>query len=668
MTEADSLGGTFAPPISYSVVTTVRDDAPNLERLTRCLLDQTQSPRCWVIVDDGSTDETRSTAQSLALRASWITVVRKGGQNLPTRGAPIAEAFEFGLRQVRGSCDVVVKLDADVSMSRDFFSRLLREFERDAKLGIASGTRFEKVHGEWQQRFLTGTSVEAQFRAYRVDCLDVVLPLDKHRGWDGVDVIKARLHGWRTGVFRDLPFRHHRAIGARDGSKWTAWTGQGLAAYSMGYRPLYLLSRAVFHATKEPAALALLVGYASGFVGRLPKTSREIRTAVRRDQRLRTLPSRSREVRGIQTAAPQPTTQSADLLLVAEAGGHLHELHALRPVWENKSRVWVSVDSVHSRSLLSNESVVFARGPTCRSIWNLVRNLWIGWKVVGQFHPRVIIATGSGVVVPLIWVGRLRHIPTIYVECAGRVDRPSLSCRLVAPVADFVYVQWPEQKDMVRSARYAGTIRWEAATRIAATCSHGRVFATVGTSPSYPFDRLVRSLTQASLVRPVTIQHGISAERPVGATMHDFLPFDQMNRHVADADVVVTHGGIGSVLLALSHRKRLVVMPRRHAFGEHVDDHQLAFASRLQEAGLATVVENEDQLTAFLEHPPAAAATPAAQLEPSLTDELVRLTQRLLSDRTTLGGRQRRRVIRALGSCRSRRGVHAAAPRDRVRR
>ena len=53
---------------------------------------------------------------------------------------------------------------------------------------------------------------------------------------------------------------------------------------------------------------------------------------------------------------------------------------------------------------------------------------------------------------------RLRGIPVVYVESLARAERPSLSCRLVAPVADRVYVQWPELLSALPRARYAGTV------------------------------------------------------------------------------------------------------------------------------------------------------------------------------------------------------------------
>jgi UDP-N-acetylglucosamine:LPS N-acetylglucosamine transferase len=69
-----------------------------------------------------------------------------------------------------------------------------------------------------------------------------------------------------------------------------------------------------------------------------------------------------------------------------------------------------------------------------------------------------MITTGAAVAVPFAWVARLRGIPVVYIESLARVHRPSLSCRLISPIADRVYVQWPELLAAMPRARYEGTV------------------------------------------------------------------------------------------------------------------------------------------------------------------------------------------------------------------
>jgi UDP-N-acetylglucosamine:LPS N-acetylglucosamine transferase len=156
-------------------------------------------------------------------------------------------------------------------------------------------------------------------------------------------------------------------------------------------------------------------------------------------------------------------TDPVDVLLVCSAGGHLLQLVALREVWEAGSRAWVTFDKSDARTLLRGETVVYAYGPTNRSfglvaLWNTARNLLLAWQTIGRLRPRVILTTGAGVAVPFAWVGRLRRARVVYLESFTRIDRPSLSCRLIAPVADRIYGQWPDFTGAVRRARYAGNV------------------------------------------------------------------------------------------------------------------------------------------------------------------------------------------------------------------
>ena len=118
----------------------------------------------------------------------------------------------------------------------------------------------------------------------------------------------------------------------------------------------------------------------------------------------------------------------------------------------------MTFDKSDARSLLADERVHFAHGPTNRSIKNMLRNLVVAWRVVGEVRPKVVVTTGAGVAVPFCWVARLRGAKIVYVESLARIEGPSLTYRLIAPVADRRYVQWPELAASLRGAQYAGNV------------------------------------------------------------------------------------------------------------------------------------------------------------------------------------------------------------------
>ena len=75
-----------------------------------------------------------------------------------------------------------------------------------------------------------------------------------------------------------------------------------------------------------------------------------------------------------------------------------------------------------------------------------------------RLRPRVVLTTGAGVAVPFAWIARLRGARVVYVESFTRIDGPSLSLRLIAPVADRVYAQWPELNRAFPRARFIGNV------------------------------------------------------------------------------------------------------------------------------------------------------------------------------------------------------------------
>lgn len=131
------------------------------------------------------------------------------------------------------------------------------------------------------------------------------------------------------------------------------------------------------------------------------------------------------------------------------------------------------------------------------------------------------------------------------------------------------------------------------------------VFVTLGTD-HHPFDRLVRWvdawLAGGGCERArCLVQTGRSRIRPELAEAIDFLAYSEMEGAVKEAAAVVTHGGPGSIALAVALGKRPLVVPRRKSLGEHVDDHQVVFARRIASEGTIELAEDEHQFRRGLE-------------------------------------------------------------------
>jgi len=145
------------------------------------------------------------------------------------------------------------------------------------------------------------------------------------------------------------------------------------------------------------------------------------------------------------------------ILLVCSPGGHLLQLLSLEPAWRGLERSWVTLAAADVSHLLRGEEVTLAHGPTNRSLVNLVRNLVLAWRELRVRRPDTVLSTGAALAVPFFAVGKLLGCRCVYVESLTRIESVSLSGRLVYPLADAFFVQWPRAARR-RRMRYEGSI------------------------------------------------------------------------------------------------------------------------------------------------------------------------------------------------------------------
>ncbi len=150
-------------------------------------------------------------------------------------------------------------------------------------------------------------------------------------------------------------------------------------------------------------------------------------------------------------------TEKRRVLLVASPGGHLLQMLALEPAWGDRDRVWVTLERADANQLLAGEKIVFAHGPTVRNVANFLRNVCLAWVTIRRYKPEALLSTGAALAVPFFLVGRLCGVRLVYVESFTRVSGPGLSGKLVYPLTDEFFVQWPSALGR-RRARYAGSV------------------------------------------------------------------------------------------------------------------------------------------------------------------------------------------------------------------
>ena len=144
--------------------------------------------------------------------------------------------------------------------------------------------------------------------------------------------------------------------------------------------------------------------------------------------------------------------------LVGSSGGHLTHLHMLKDFWKDKDRFWVTFDKEDARSILENEKVIPCYYPTNRNIKNLIKNTFLAIRVLLKEKPDLIISSGAAVAVPFFYIGKILGAKLVYIEVFDRIDKPTVTGKLVYPIADKFIVQWEEQKKVYPKAINLGSI------------------------------------------------------------------------------------------------------------------------------------------------------------------------------------------------------------------
>lgn len=144
--------------------------------------------------------------------------------------------------------------------------------------------------------------------------------------------------------------------------------------------------------------------------------------------------------------------------LVGSSGGHLTHLYMLKPFWQDKERFWVTFNKEDANSILEGEQVYHCYYPTNRSLKALLINTRLAWKVLRKERPDVIVSSGAAVTVPFFYLGKLFGMKTIYIEVFDRIDKPTMTGKMVYPVTDRFIVQWEEMKQVYKKAINLGSI------------------------------------------------------------------------------------------------------------------------------------------------------------------------------------------------------------------
>ncbi len=279
--------------LKYVIVTPARNESASIEQTIKAMVVQTVRPLKWVIVSDGSTDDTDTIVSRYAAKEGWIELVQ-----LPERKerhfAGKVIAFNAGYSRVAGlNYDLIGNLDADITMDPDHFDFLLKKFAQYPRLGVA-GTPFREFERQYDYRFTSVEHVSGACQLFRRECFEQIggyVPI-KIGGIDLVAVLTARMKGWQTRSFLDKYCVHHRKMGTANRNVIVACFKGGQGDYMLGMHPVWEIFRCIYQMTAPPilvGACLRLAGFFWGIIARVEKVVPDDLVKFRRAEQMRRL-------------------------------------------------------------------------------------------------------------------------------------------------------------------------------------------------------------------------------------------------------------------------------------------------------------------------------------------------------------------------------------------
>ncbi len=242
---------------SYILITPARNEARSIGLTIQSVIAQSALPLKWVIVSDGSTDQTDDIVKQYMLDYPWIQLLRMPERSERNFAGKVG-AFRAGLACCEDlPFDAVCSLDADITFEPDYFEFLLEKLADDCKLGLV-GTPFRELTGEvYDYRFVSVEHVSGACQLFRRECFEAIggyLPV-KGGGIDHIAVITARMKGWKTRTFLEKTCLHHRSLGTAQRGPVAARFKLGIKDHAIGNHPLWEVFRSTYQMTKQPIVL-----------------------------------------------------------------------------------------------------------------------------------------------------------------------------------------------------------------------------------------------------------------------------------------------------------------------------------------------------------------------------------------------------------------------------
>lgn len=264
----------------YLLISPCRNEAAYMNATLDSVIKQSLAPAKWIIVDDGSTDETPQILEQYASQCDFIQIVTRENRGFRAVGPGVIDAFYSGLEVANlQDYEFVCKLDLDLDLPERYFEILVERMDENPRIGTCSGKAYFRDPKDTQRlvsEYCGDESSVGMTKFYRVSCFKQIGGFVRQVMWDGIDSHRCRLLGWISCSWDELPLRfiHLRPMGSSQKSIVTGRIRHGFGQYFMGTTFLYMVAVAVNRMTKYPyvlGAFAMLWGYVKSALTRVER-------------------------------------------------------------------------------------------------------------------------------------------------------------------------------------------------------------------------------------------------------------------------------------------------------------------------------------------------------------------------------------------------------------
>ena len=240
----------------YVLISPCKDEGAYIEKTLQSILNQTIQPVQWIIVDDGSTDNSVALIEAYRDRMPFIKIVSRDTKERRV-GAGVILAFNEGLAHVDvEDYDFLCKFDVDLDLPDAYFETLMRRMNDDPTLGTCSGKAYY-IHPQTGARVSELCGDEASVgmtKFYRRECFEQIEGFVAEVGWDGYDCHRARWFGWRAMSWSSpeaLQFIHLRPMGSSQKSIYRGRIRHGKGQFHLGAHPLFFLASSLYRSVRQ---------------------------------------------------------------------------------------------------------------------------------------------------------------------------------------------------------------------------------------------------------------------------------------------------------------------------------------------------------------------------------------------------------------------------------